>query len=1452
MIIVIHNKHNMKTKFQKRLQYLVNIIAMLLLCISANANVAVTPSTGGNCLQLAPGGAYSVLSNMIFTEVNVTDFGVQTGGTLILTAPTGFEFNPGIGNVVFQSGGNITSAALSVTSSAITVTLTVSGTTLLDNFRIRYIETRATAANSSGTILRTLSGGTAILAGDAPGAGVNHGLLFSAGTGGTFTTATNGLWSNPATWVGGLVPNCDDNVIVNHQLNADVIVSLDDVTINTGGNLISDQMVTVNGNFTLTGSAIYTHNNTADAATTIFNGTEAISATSTIIVNKWYSYSSRFATAINGNMGNLTFNTVGSWNQGGLFAPARIKGTLTINSGSIIMDDGSGMTTALTLQDVVISGTGRIFFQTGTPRNLNLVTGNYSDNSTSTGYSYVMYRSVGDLNWQVNGNLNVSHRLGVIEGAVVTDVGSALINVTGNFTIGGGAFEGMKKATGPFTMNVNGTTLITGSPSVVTFRDYFDGDVTFTSGTTTIDNSRNTFFLGDNSTTGAVFININGDLNVSGASTRVYTNIDPANTDNVTVNISNDMFLNNALFVTTSSGDVNYSIGRNYNQSGATSSFYGQYDAVSFGNTNVTVNGSLSVAGGAFYQSRNKGSIVLNVTEMLSVQNSIFYGMSNNVAGNNGTSSLTCTDLEISGSNFDFHHGEVTDGRTISVNITNQLSVNFTNSVQRVYFVSRASNNNAVLDLNIGTNFFVSGTAAGLFCSSLSSGAETVDIGGDLSVSAGRVRFNAYEGASARGHEVTGTIGGNVTVSGGSIAFSTNRGISNWNIAGDFDQSAGYSVMKWYNGASNMTVQGNYSLANSSTTLYSRGTTSMTDPVSITINGNATFDNSVVMFDSCLTSTATHRMIFKGNNVNFNDNVLFDHKGHLSTRLVFGNVIYDKAGTIIVRRNAAGFDIRQVKQIVTAGTTVDFSSSPNDLMVASHTSSSSATHTTLNIDGTLNLGEKMIVGRNQNNYYSSVNVNNGGRLITAHANGLYSGSVAGSAIYPIISGNYRMNYFLHPGSTVEYNGINNQIVSGTGIGIATSTDHRYGILDINFQGTDDTEYAYPLNDDVYVRTSLVLTDGELNLDDDHVTNTGGRILQILNGATVSRVNGYIRSETEDGTAAVRWNISTAGSFTVPFGYNSTEYIPFTYQPTAGNSGDVILATYHSAPDNSPYPPTVTHVRDVFGADNSGSTVDRFWRIESTGSATANLTFSVTTSERSGIVNPRAQLWEPVSLGWFPPTGVQSNPTANTTLTTSINSFNTWWTLSSALSPLPVELISFEVKDEYNAVRLDWITASEINNDYFTIERSLDGVEFTDISTVNGLGNSTTTHSYTAYDKSPSNGINYYRLKQTDFDGNESWSEIRSVSYMKTGLVAIYPNPVIGSEINLYTNDDSEVVSVINFYDLAGKLVLKLNDSGSAGNKGTNTFEIGEQLADGTYVVEVNTNSGVYRERIVKQ
>ncbi|MBK9047972.1 MAG: hypothetical protein IPL74_15250 [Bacteroidetes bacterium] len=98
-----------------------------------------------------------------------------------------------------------------------------------------------------------------------------------------------------------------------------------------------------------------------------------------------------------------------------------------------------------------------------------------------------------------------------------------------------------------------------------------------------------------------------------------------------------------------------------------------------------------------------------------------------------------------------------------------------------------------------------------------------------------------------------------------------------------------------------------------------------------------------------------------------------------------------------------------------------------------------------------------------------------------------------------------------------------------------------------------------------------------------------------------------------------------------------------------------------------------------------------------------------------------------------------------------------------VSPLPIELLSFNAKPVDNKdVRCDWVTASEIDNDYFTIERSKNGIDFETAGITDGAGNSNYQLSYAFTDTEPYRGLSYYRLKQTDFDGRSSYSEIVAV------------------------------------------------------------------------------------------
>jgi hypothetical protein len=134
--------------------------------------------------------------------------------------------------------------------------------------------------------------------------------------------------------------------------------------------------------------------------------------------------------------------------------------------------------------------------------------------------------------------------------------------------------------------------------------------------------------------------------------------------------------------------------------------------------------------------------------------------------------------------------------------------------------------------------------------------------------------------------------------------------------------------------------------------------------------------------------------------------------------------------------------------------------------------------------------------------------------------------------------------------------------------------------------------------------------------------------------------------------------------------------------------------------------------------------------------------------------------------------------------------------------LPIELISFtgESYVDYNLIK--WVTASEINNDYFTIERSLDGINFIILNNVDGAGTSTSIRNYSLSDYQP-NDITYYRLRQTDFNGDNKTSEIIAVTRMSNDkdlkVIGVY---------NLMGQEVTEEYDGIKVYHFSNGSIVK--------------------------------------------
>jgi Secretion system C-terminal sorting domain len=130
--------------------------------------------------------------------------------------------------------------------------------------------------------------------------------------------------------------------------------------------------------------------------------------------------------------------------------------------------------------------------------------------------------------------------------------------------------------------------------------------------------------------------------------------------------------------------------------------------------------------------------------------------------------------------------------------------------------------------------------------------------------------------------------------------------------------------------------------------------------------------------------------------------------------------------------------------------------------------------------------------------------------------------------------------------------------------------------------------------------------------------------------------------------------------------------------------------------------------------------------------------------------------------------------------------------------LAVELIDFKGETTKNGVDLTWTTASEKNNNYYDVERSVDGKTFEKIGQVKGNGTTTAKQSYTFTDNTPLSILTYYRLRQVDFDGTSTTSNIISIPPKDNAKgIKIYPNPSAASQITLDFAADAEGVSVVN-------------------------------------------------------
>ncbi len=181
------------------------------------------------------------------------------------------------------------------------------------------------------------------------------------------------------------------------------------------------------------------------------------------------------------------------------------------------------------------------------------------------------------------------------------------------------------------------------------------------------------------------------------------------------------------------------------------------------------------------------------------------------------------------------------------------------------------------------------------------------------------------------------------------------------------------------------------------------------------------------------------------------------------------------------------------------------------------------------------------------------------------------------------------------------------------------------------------------------------------------------------------------------------------------------------------------------------------------------------------------------------------------------------------------------------SVLPIELMMFEASVLEQTVKLEWLTASELNCDYYNIQRSENGIVFNDLEYVSGMGNSNSNVRYFFVDEKPLNGQSYYRIQQVDFDGTESLSDVISVDFSADQL-DVFPNPINGVELYVYSSEEYNNTK-IEVLDISGKCIYSNKKDISIGK---NIIKFSEKLNQGTYMINISLSNRdvIMREKLI--
>jgi len=388
-----------------------------------------------------------------------------------------------------------------------------------------------------------------------------------------------------------------------------------------------------------------------------------------------------------------------------------------------------------------------------------------------------------------------------------------------------------------------------------------------------------------------------------------------------------------------------------------------------------------------------------------------------------------------------------------------------------------------------------------------------------------------------------------------------------------------------------------------------------------------------------------------------------------------------------------------------------------------------------------------------------------------------------------------------------------------------------------------------LNTPVKVSANLTLTSGLVN-------TTATNILTMLNGSvtaagtalSASYVNGPMRYQKSlAGASTLNFPIGTSPDCRpVSLTVNHTSGNLYTYQAQLFNASATALAYS--------LPVTVTAVSGehyyTISRVNAASVNQP--TLELSGNQTIQIFFGSNDVVSDGatlsiVKNTFAATTSWIDIGGTggPAYSGGANLTGSITSTSLPTAFNSFSTFSIAnklagSNVLPIELLFFNAKVNKGIVNLGWATSIESNNSYFTVERGSGTADFRFLQKIGTEalgGNSSIPLHYIANDLNPYSGVSYYRLKQTDLDGNYTYSDIVPVNFDKNSFISVYPNPTRGT-MYITGIDLNQNSLKIEWFDISGRSMLKETIPVQSG-----TATLNAQFNTGVYLLKITTSDG---------